>query len=61
MNSNTAIETQRERNRAVSSESGEGGGLSLQRLILFGAAVGLAAFALKQMPDLRRYLKLRSM
>ena len=59
MNSNTAIETQRERNRSVSSESG-GGGLSVQRLILFGAALGLAAFALKQMPDLRRYLKLRS-
>jgi hypothetical protein len=59
MDSNTAIETRRERNTSVSSESG--GGLSVQRIILFGAAVGLAAFALKQMPDLRRYLKLRSM
>jgi hypothetical protein len=42
-------------------QSDANGGLNLKRLIIVGVAVGVAAFALKQLPDLRRYLKLRSM
>ena len=53
----TMENTRRSEIRHVDSD----GGLNLKRLILVGVAVGVAAFALKQLPDLRRYLKLRSM
>lgn len=45
----------------TSTRDADGKGLDISRILLIGAAVGIAAFAVKQLPDLRRYLKMRSM
>lgn len=38
-----------------------GNGLSFSRLLLLGVAAGAGYMLLKQLPDLKRYLKMRSM
>jgi hypothetical protein len=58
---NAMTEREATRNRDVSRADVDGGGLSVSRILVLGAAIGLAAFAMKQIPDLRRYLKMRSM
>jgi hypothetical protein len=52
----------RERRREVSARDGDTGGVPLWALVGLAAAVGLGAFAWYTFgPDLRRYLKIRSM
>ncbi|HEY2378748.1 MAG TPA: hypothetical protein VGH98_22390 [Gemmatimonadaceae bacterium] len=46
---------------SLQHQADSNGGLSLKRLILVGVAIGVAAMAVKQLPDLRRYLKMKSM
>lgn len=36
-------------------------GISMSRLLLLGVAAGAGYLLLKQLPDLKRYLKMRSM
>lgn len=43
------------------ASSSSKGGSDLTRLVLLGLAVGAGMMLAKQLPDLRRYLKLRSM
>jgi hypothetical protein len=59
--SNEFAERETTDDATAQSQADGGGGVSISRVLLLGAAVGLAAFAVKQLPDLRRYLRLRSM
>ena len=49
--------------RSMSDDVGNGGGVGsgLARLLLIGLAVGAAVVAVRQLPDIRRYLKMRSL
>jgi hypothetical protein len=61
MPSNALAEKETREDFAPPKQANGDGGLTVGRILLIGAAVGLAAFAVKQLPDLRRYLRLRSM
>jgi hypothetical protein len=60
MASNAVVERESTNEAPVRAES-NGGGLNIQRIVLIGVAIGIAALAVKQFPDLRRYLKMKSM
>ena len=47
--------------RGADAGHNHGNGMSMSRLLLLGVAAGAGYLLLKQLPDLKRYLTMRSM